>query len=298
MSVTSSGDRTWPAVSIKAVATASIADQFSQNHSLSIDKITPRSRIAVGYHDDGFNSGSGNGYDMPKGKRFPITVGEYEFSTKAEAKQFIQALFVRYQLGQSITGDDDVFVRDLIALHPATHEKVGCGIDHIEIRLDAEYKKNPCFYIIRTDGSGTDVSYIKCVDGESRRRLVRPALRTAILPQIQRFKELQFSRGPLACPYTHEPLAIETCHVDHLPPMTFETVVTQWLKQESLTEDTVQITERQDDQYTRVMTDFAQIASWTAFHQANAHLRILSRRGNLSASKIEAGVAAREQAIQ
>ena len=52
-----------------------------------------------------------------------------------------------------------------------------------------------CFYIVRTDGSSTDVSYIKCIDGEKRRQLLRPALRKEILPQILQFKQAQFATG-------------------------------------------------------------------------------------------------------
>jgi hypothetical protein len=115
---------------------------------------------------------------------------------------------------------------------------------------------------MRTDGSSTDVSYQKCIDGEKYRQLLRPALRTAIQHQIQQFKQTQFASGPHGCPYTSERLTLETCHVDHLPPMTFETFVTEWLKLGGLREVDVQITGREDNSSTRFMTNANQIGSW------------------------------------
>jgi hypothetical protein len=139
------------------------------------------------------------------------------------------------------------------------------------------------------------VGYKKCIDGEKQRQLLRPALRNAILSQILQFKQAQFAIGSQRCPYTKELLKFETCHVDHLPPMTFETLVTEWLKLNGLREADVQITEREDNASTRFMTDVSQIASWITYHQQHARLRILSRRGNLSNSKIEAGLKARTE---
>jgi hypothetical protein len=201
----------------------------------------------------------------------------------------VQKILRGHQLWDVLTGDEDIFIRDLIALHPATEDKIGCGIDHIEIRPDPDYGTTRCFYVVRTDGLSTDVSYKKCINGEKQRQLLRPAFRNAIRPQVVQFKQAQFAIGPQRCPYTKELLIFDTCHVDHLPPMTFETLVTEWLKLNSLKEADVQITEREDNISTRFMTNANQIASWTAYHQQHARLRVLSRRGNLSNSKIEAG---------
>ena len=154
---------------------------------------------------------------MGMGKKCPITIGVYEFGTKSEAKTAVQKILNGNQLRDVLTGDEDIFIRDLIALHPATEDKICCGIDHIEIRPDPNYGTTRCFYIMRIDGSSTDVSYIKCIDGEKRRQLLRPALRNAILSQILQFKQAQFAIGSQICPYTGEFLKFETCHVDHYP---------------------------------------------------------------------------------
>ncbi|HEY2171331.1 MAG TPA: DUF3223 domain-containing protein, partial [Candidatus Angelobacter sp.] len=73
------------------------------------------------------------------GKKCAITIGAYEFDTKSEAKAAGQKILNGYQLWDTVMGDEDVFIRDLIALHPATENKIGCGIDHIEIRPDPNY---------------------------------------------------------------------------------------------------------------------------------------------------------------
>lgn len=78
--------------------------------------------------------------------------------------------------------------------------------------------------------------------------------------------------------------------------MTFETLVTEWLKLSGLKEADVQITGREDNSSTRFMTNADQIESWTTYHRQHAWLRILSQRGNLSNSKIEAGLLAKASA--
>jgi hypothetical protein len=228
------------------------------------------------------------------GRPVPMVVGDVEFGTKQAAKQFIRAVMQRHEVGERITGEDEGFLLDLIALHPAAIEKIGCGIEHIEKRIDQEYGTTECLYIVRKDGTCTDISYLKCIDGENHRSMVHSALRTAILPQIHEFKEGAFRQGSVRCPYTDQLVTPDNCHVDHVPPMTFHTIVALWLKQQGIAADVVSISERADNQFTRVMTDPQQIESWRAFHGSSVKLRILSKRGNLSNSKIEAGVKRKE----
>jgi len=60
------------------------------------------------------------------------------------------------------------------------------------------------------------------------------------------------------------------------------------LTAQAITLMVVQITPPADNQLVGKMTDAAQIASWQAFHSANARLRLLSVRGNLSGARRQA----------
>jgi hypothetical protein len=146
------------------------------------------------------------------GKKCPITIGEYEFGTNKNAKEAVKRILNGHQMGYTLTGDEGTFIRDLIALHPATEDKIGCGIDHIEIRPDPDYGATRCFHIIRPDGSSSDVSYQKCIDGERYRQLFRPALRTAITASNPTVQASSF------CYWSSEmPLYERTSHTRNLP---------------------------------------------------------------------------------
>lgn len=90
------------------------------------------------------------------GKKCPITIGEYEFGTKLEAKAAVKKILNGHRIGSTLAGEEDVFIRDVIALHPATDDKIGCGISRIEIRPDPSYGTTRCFHVVRTDGSSGD----------------------------------------------------------------------------------------------------------------------------------------------
>jgi len=79
------------------------------------------------------------------GKRQPLSIGAYQFSTKREAKEFIRTVRDRYQEGEIIVDPDDSFLRDLVALHPRSHEKLGVGISHFTVGKDKEYGTTRCF---------------------------------------------------------------------------------------------------------------------------------------------------------
>ncbi len=58
----------------------------------------------------------------------PIIIGEHEFEAKKDAKAAVKQVLNGHQMGYTLTSDEDTFIRDLIALHPATEDKTGCGM--------------------------------------------------------------------------------------------------------------------------------------------------------------------------
>jgi len=66
-----------------------------------------------------------------------------------DAEAAIRAVRDRYETGTAIADGDD-FLRDLVAKHTEAEAKIGCGIDYLEARKNAN---NVCFWIIRTDGT-------------------------------------------------------------------------------------------------------------------------------------------------
>lgn len=109
-----------------------------------------------------------------------IQIGNMLFPTKKAAKEFVRNIVSRYEEKESLVTEDFSFVYDLLTIHPESEQKIGCGISKIFVDLDAQYKRNKCFYLERKDGSTTDFSWVSCIDGRNLRRETFDAFRNAI----------------------------------------------------------------------------------------------------------------------
>ena len=216
----------------------------------------------------------------------PIIVGSLEFRTKTAAKEFFRNLRDSYPDGQRISPEHEGYLRDLVAIHPDAELKMGAGITHFSVATDTKFKKTRHFFIHRVDGTGTDVSFPKAIDGSSPRRDRLEALRRGIQDQILEFRRNAFDKsGTIICPLRGTPITKESYHIDHTPPATFLNLVDQWLGSMKIDIIQVKITPPADNQIVKEMTDEAQVSSWRSFHKTYANLRLLSPLGNLSNAK-------------
>jgi len=213
-------------------------------------------------------------------------VGDKTFSSREKAKAVCRRIIQSYRNGETVKGDDDLFLRDLVDLHPDASQKIGGGIDHFTVANNPVWHKYKHFVIIRENGTSTDFSFTSCIDGSSRRRDILGALRGAVSDQIIEFKRKQFSLvGTAKCPITGAVLTPHNCHVDHKQPNTFLSLVTRWIAAEAIQLGDIRISDSVDNQFVSVMADPAQNDSWRLFHRRNAVLRIISPKANLSMSK-------------
>jgi len=184
--------------------------------------------------------------------------------------------------------DDEVFLRDLIAIHPEAEQKIGCGISGFTTEVDPIWRTTRHFVVVRTDGSITDFSFHTCIDGNNHRKDVLQALRHAVSDQVINFQRLSFCRcTPVLCPYTGEELSTSHCHVDHEPPNTFLSLVTQWMKELGIGYPDIELVDNVDNQWVREMKDERLSSSWQRFHISNCNLRLISPTANLSHVKRE-----------
>ena len=166
--------------------------------------------------------------------------------------------------------------------HPEFVKKVGCGIDHIEVRDD--YFGKRCFYIVRTDGTFTDISYIESISPRSKTVNIRNACRTAIFPIISDM------RGridlPYTCPITGDIITdMNEVQIDHYD-LTFKEVFDLWVKEKDLDElaSDIEIS-NVDGSTVTSFTDENIIKDFVDFHNKHTHLRAVSKRANLSILK-------------
>lgn len=220
--------------------------------------------------------------------RIPVQIGARTFATKTAAKEFARGIIARHADGQTIMGEDDLFLRDLVSIHPEAATKIGCGVAHFTTRRDPVWRSNRHFQIVRNDGSETDVSFHVCIDGTNERGDVFAALRHAVCEQVISFQRAAFASGvPPVCPYTKQSLTVADAHVDHTPPDTFFAIATRWMQVAALAISDIPLVENADNQWLRTLRDPAHSVAWSSFHRAHARLRIISRPANLSHAKRE-----------
>lgn len=157
-----------------------------------------------------------------------FSLGGRDFSTKTELADCVRSILADSPLNTPLNGESADIVSSLFEMHPEAETKIGSGIGHIEIRINNEFSKSSRgFWIVRTDGTETDISYKKCLEGEVayRNQFIR-ACRATIKPHIEHFRR-EFFRVALmpTCCLTGEPLRPDACHVDHTPPYTFERII-------------------------------------------------------------------------
>jgi len=214
----------------------------------------------------------------------PVTIGGVTYESKKVVKERIQRILYGYHLNERLDVIDDTFIRDLLVLHNEYQQKVGVGISHFTIRPDFKYGTR-CVHIHRVDGSMTDVSLERCLTNRTRRQDVLAALRVAVEAQVRGYKEDALLAQP-CCPYTEVPLTFENSHVDHEHPLTFQVIVDRWFAERGLAFDDVAISTGRDMQIAVEFTDTAQEDDWRQYHAANAQLRLISTKANLSDTRV------------
>jgi hypothetical protein len=208
-----------------------------------------------------------------------MMLGGRTFATIGAAKLAVREILNSWPTGSPLTGEADVLVRDLLSRHPEAALKIGCGVESIGIRPVVEQYASRGFWITRTDGSGTDFSYLKCFSPPTRAAEAKEGFRTAVRPQIRDFRDLVFANGLVVCPITGEVLTETTCQVDHEPPLTFEALVKDFLGDIDPAEVDVNPTE--DGSTVTRIADPEIEKLWQNYHRTYAKLRVVSIEANL-----------------
>ena len=213
----------------------------------------------------------------------------YEFSSKVAAKQYFKQLLGGYNHGDRVSGDDALQLYALIERHPERDRKVGCGIDHFEVR-QSEYGNNG-FWLVRSDGTSTDFSYLSCIQGEppSHRLQVNRAFRAIVRFDIQNavnvfFDQMRDENGMVACAESGELIAREAAHLDHRPPLTFEVIVETFLAYHGLLHEQIDITAGSDGSIHPELLDKEMANDFRRYHANTARLDVIKSDLNLKNS--------------
>ena len=224
--------------------------------------------------------------ERKRGNAQSFVLGGQEFATKKELTERIRSILAQSPLNTPLCNGEFEVVTDLFKLHPEVDTKIGSGIDHIEVRTNNEFAfGSRGFWIIRTDGTETDISYIKCLQGETahRNQFVK-ACRAAIKPHIEHFRKEFFRVAPTpTCCLTGQPIRPDTCHVDHIPPYTFERIIDAFATLNGLDLNTPGLCVTGVDGWLMpTIADDLLRDKFIQFHHTFAQLRVISASANVS----------------
>lgn len=214
-------------------------------------------------------------------------VGSRLFPRKNDLLAHVQQILHTTPLDAPVTELDLAFLLDLLAHHPDARRKVGAGIAEMYVRLNPKYPTSRCFWAVRRDGSETDWSFTKCIYPTTTMKLLGEAFRHAVLAQTQPFKQAHFAahanaRGEVLCPVERIWVGAQEAHVDHIPPLTMEQLIVDFLAARQRAPEDVELSAPRDGSIGRTFADPVLARDWRAYHREHARLRVVSWIANLS----------------
>jgi hypothetical protein len=207
--------------------------------------------------------------------------------SKNKALQKLKNILNNYSLGEKLNDIDFNIVKDVLEYHPGRDEKIGCGIKYIEV-VNEEMYGGRRFEIIRIDDSRQDFSYIKSLNKQNLHfKDVMKAMRFYVIEQTNGFKNKTYgNKKYIRCAITGLNIKRKDSHTDHKPPLTFDMLVFNFLKERKLQINDITV---ENTLYISCLDllDKNLKLDWQAYHSKNAQLQIVLDHANLGQSKIK-----------
>ena len=211
--------------------------------------------------------------------------------TKTAAKEHFKSMLGRYADNDIIDADDDhddlsALLERFDVLVADGAPKIGVGIERFERRLNrGDGWSSPGFWVIRTDGTSTDFSYVKAVDGnaKSQSQEFYDACHNAVSRDLLKLKQKQFDHfsngdGEIECDLTGELVSFPNASLSHATP-SFGTIVDAFrrLKGWEGGPPPGTLTSSEDEQLSTHFTDDAVSREFRDYHHKVAVLRIIAK---------------------
>ncbi len=215
-----------------------------------------------------------------------VVNGEH-FKTQKNLKERIHKILYAYSFGEVLNELDTRFLYALVeGYHPSAEIKIGAGVSRMEVRQNLIYKQNREFWIVRTDDTETDFSFMECLRPSKPLDKFRTACRAAISPYMAMVKNNFWSGGGSAvCPLTGAPMTFDDSHVHHTGAKDFATIVDEFIKLEGLDVTAVELVGARDGVIGDRFHDLELERRFVDFHNRAAELQVVSKFGNLSTAR-------------
>ena len=203
--------------------------------------------------------------------------GEH-FKTQKDLKERIHKILYAYPFNASLNESDTRFLYALVeGYHPSSEVKIGAGVARIEVRQNRIYKQNREFWIVRTDDTETDFSFMECLRPSKSLDKFRTACRAAVSPYVAEAKASYWSgRGSAVCPLTGASMTYEDSHVHHAGANDFVTIVEAFIVDEALDVETIELVGVIDGVIGDRFKDLELERRFIDFHNRTAELQAVS----------------------
>lgn len=207
-----------------------------------------------------------------------FTLGDMTFGTKKQLREFVSTWLYD---GYKVDMDADPWILDLLTMHPRATKKMENMVGlHVHYSMPFY-----CFVVDKADGTTEDISYTKCLTGDSKNQRIYAAFRHAISDQIYAFKKALFKNGKVViCPISGLNLGDNPdTHIDHnFDIMPFKQLIVDFCSKYGYEFENIHVTSEKTIVY---ITDVTIKHEFMAYHAKYAVLRGVHKSANLTETK-------------
>jgi hypothetical protein len=211
--------------------------------------------------------------------------GEY-FKTKKSLLVRIRSIRDNAPDFQKLNQDDFDFMFDLLRLHKSAEQKIGCGAEYMYVRPHPEYYNSRGFWVVRTDGTHANFSFLQCLNTRSKMQNFKKVCRLLIDPSILQFKRDIFEkyRGAPQCPVTGKVMTfVGGSEVHHAGENTFDKILTDFVRVNKIDIEKVQFVHSNVRRIT--LADQVLARKFVEFHENRAQLQVVSKDAHLELTR-------------
>ena len=204
-----------------------------------------------------------------------------EYPTKKSVLDRVEVIKNSHPHGYLLVGEEKDFIFWFLPYHPQAQQKIGNGVQ--EIMVNKRIPKGCNLILIRDGQKPTNFSCKKALEIRSNRKEAKAAARFSVRPQTDDYKKQHFAG---ISEKSNTPISYDEAEVDHIPPLTFSVLFSDFLKSIQVDIDTVEVVNVGDMQAGKLFVDRTIGERWAKYHHEHAKLRIISAEENRKAHKV------------
>lgn len=181
---------------------------------------------------------------------------------------------------------------ELLKNHPEASDKIGSGVDYFYVQ-QSKWKKNQYnFMVSRIDGTSMDFSYLSCLNPKRKSTPISNwgnTFRNIVKDQTDSFRVAAFDvvgvGDNFVCSQTGLKFSKMYAHVDHVYPLTFDSIFTEFIELNRIDLSKVELSTDAGTSEAQEIVDENLVKLFSNFHKKRAVLRIVCSSANMQAKR-------------